>query len=132
MTSIEQLISDFELLTDWEDRYRHLIELGRGLPVLTEAEHSELNKVSGCMSQVWMVADRSQDGCYILRADSDAHIVKGLIAVLLMAYSGKRPQEIAAVDIDDIFRQLGLDQHLSPNRRNGFFSMVGRIKAIAQ
>lgn len=131
MNGLEQLIDDFDLLTDWEDRYRHLIELGRNLPVLSEAEHSEVNKVRGCMSQVWMVADRNADGRYLIRADSDAHIVKGLIAVLLLAYSGRTAAEIGAVDIEGIFRQLGLDQHLSPNRRNGFFSMVARIKALA-
>lgn len=131
MDTLEQLKSDFEFLTDWEDRYRHLIELGRSLPALTDEEHSEANKVSGCMSQVWMVADKGSDSRYTFRADSDAHIVKGLIAILLLAYSGKNASEIAAVDIEGSFKQLGLDQHLSPNRRNGFFSMVGRIKALS-
>lgn len=131
MNGLEQLIDDFSLLTDWEDRYRHLIELGRSLPQLTGAEHSEANKVKGCMSQVWLVADKGADGRYTIRADSDAHIVKGLIAILLLAYSGRTAAEIGAVDIDGTFRQLGLDQHLSPNRRNGFFSMVARVKALA-
>ncbi len=132
MDTLEQLTSDFEFLTDWEDRYRHLIEMGRALPALTEAEHNDANKVSGCMSQVWMVADLGADGRYTFRADSDAHIVKGLIAILMLAYSGKTAAEIAAVDIDGSFKRLGLNEHLSPNRRNGFFSMVGRIKALAQ
>jgi len=132
MSTLAQLLDDFSFLTDWEDRYRHLIELGRTLPQLTEAEHCEANKVYGCMSQVWFVADKQDDGRYIFRADSDAHIVKGLIAILLLAYSGKSAAEIAAADIDGTFRQLGLEQHLSPNRRNGFFSMVARIRALAQ
>lgn len=132
MTTLAQLISDFEFLTDWEDRYRHIIELGRNLPELTADEHCDANKVHGCLSQVWFVAERREDGAFVFRADSDAHIVKGLIAILLLAYSGKTPAEIAAVDIEGVFKQLGLDQHLSPNRRNGFFAMVGRIRALAQ
>lgn len=132
MTTLAQLLDDFAFLTEWEDRYRHLIELGRALPPLTEAERNPANKVEGCMSQVWFVADAQTDGRYVFRADSDAHIVKGLIAILLLAYSGKNAAEIASVDIEGIFKQLGLEQHLSPNRRNGFFSMVGRIKALAR
>jgi cysteine desulfuration protein SufE len=132
MGALNQLLDDFAFLTEWEDRYRHLIELGRTLPPLSDAERHPAHKVEGCMSQVWFVADAQPDGRYIFRADSDAHIVKGLIAILLMAYSGKTAAEIAGVDIESIFKQLGLEQHLSPNRRNGFFSMVGRIRALAQ
>lgn len=129
---LTQLYDDFEFLTDWEDRYRHLIELGRKLPALSEAEHVDANKVQGCMSQVWFVADMGEGGRYRFRADSDAHVVKGLIAVLLLAYSNKTAAEIAQVDIEATFKRLGLDQHLSPNRRNGFFAMAERIKALAQ
>lgn len=129
--TLAQVIDDFAFLDDWEDRYRHLIELGRQMLPLREDEMVEANKVSGCMSQVWFVSDKGEGGRYHFRADSDALIVKGLIAVLLLAYSDKTADEIAEVDIDGIFKQLGLDQHLSPNRRNGFFSMVGRIKALS-
>lgn len=129
--SIDQLIDDFAFLDDWEDRYRHLIDLGRAMLPLSDDEKCAANKVEGCMSQVWMVADRLPDGRIRIRADSDAHIVRGLIAILLLAYSEKTPAEIAMVDIDGIFSQLGLAQHLSPNRRNGFYAMVGRIKSFA-
>lgn len=132
MTTITQLIDDFDLLGDWEDRYRHLIELGRELAPFPEAEKNDSNRVQGCMSQVWFLVNKGADGKFTFVADSDAHIVKGLIAVLLLAYNNKTAAEIAAVDIDAIFRQLGLDQHLSPNRRNGFFAMVGRIRALSQ
>ena len=132
MTTLAHLLDDFEFLTDWEDRYRHLIELGHTLPGLAEDEHTEANRVTGCMSQVWLVADQQPDGRYIFRADSDGIIAKGLIAIVLLAYSGKTSAEIAAVDIDTIFKQLGLDQRLVVNRRNGFFAMVARIKALAQ
>lgn len=129
--TLDQLYEDFTLLTDWEERYRHIIDLGRNLPTLSESERTPPNKVEGCMSQVWLVANRESDGKLIFRADSDAHIVKGLIAILLMAYSGKTPEQIRAVHIEDIFIRLGLAQHLSPVRRNGFFSMVSKIKALA-
>jgi len=131
MSDINQLVDDFEFLTDWEDRYRHLIELGKQLEPLTPEEHSDTNKVMGCMSQVWMVAAHNPDGRYVFRADSDAHIVKGLIAILLLAYSNRTAEEIRAVDIDGLFGKLGLHEHLSPNRRNGFFSMVAKIKALS-
>lgn len=129
--TLDQLYDDFEFLDDWEERYRHLIDLGRAMPGLRDDEKTPETKVEGCMSQVWMVADHLPDGRIVIRADSDAHIVRGLISVLLLAYSGKTPTEIAAVDIDDVFARLGLAQHLSPNRRNGFFAMVGRIKSFA-
>lgn len=128
--TLDQLYEDFSLLTDWEDRYRHIIELGRNLPTLTESERTPPNKVEGCMSQVWLVAQR-EGGKIIFKADSDAHIVKGLIAILLMAYSNKTPEQIRAVNIEQVFDRLGLGQHLSPVRRNGFFAMVGRIRALA-
>jgi len=128
---LENLIADFSLLDDWEERYRHLMDLGRKLAPLTEAEHCPANKVEGCMSQVWMVADRQQDGTIILRGDSDAHLVKGLIAVLLLAYSGKTPEQMQAVAIESAFERLDLGQHISPNRRNGFLAMIRRIKALA-
>ena len=130
---LEELADTFEMLGDWEERYRYLIELGRKLPPLPEAEHNEANKVRGCMSQVWMSA-RTEPGPPLklhFSGDSDAHIVKGLIAVVFMLYSDRTPREILDTDIGGAFARLGLDSNLSMNRRNGFYSMVERIKSMA-
>lgn len=127
--SIDEVIADFSLLDDWEDKYKYLIELGEGLPSFPDALKTPDNLVQGCMSQVWFVAHRAGD-VYTFQADSDALIVKGLIALILMAYSGKTKQEILAVDINGLFKQLGLNNNLSPTRRNGFYSMVKRILEI--
>ena len=132
-TSIDDLIDEFEFFDSWEDRYRYLIDLGRRRAHLDEADMVPANKVEGCMSQVWLTA-RVEPGDpphLFFQADSDAHIVRGLIAVLLIAYSGRTPQEILDVDIEDVFRRLGLEEHLSPNRRNGFFAMTGIIRRHA-
>jgi cysteine desulfuration protein SufE len=131
---IEELKENLEFLEDWEERYRYIIELGRELPAFPEALRTEDTKVRGCMSQVWMVPEVEEGEPPRLRflADSDAHIVKGLIAVLLVIFNDKTPQEILDVDVDTLFQELGLTEHISPNRRNGFFSMVGRIKETAQ
>ncbi len=132
---IEELVDNLELLEDWEERYRYLIELGRKLPPLPDDQHTEQNKVRGCMSQVWMfpqVDDRTSPPTLHFLADSDAHIVKGLIAVLVVVYSGKTAQEILDIDIHAVFTRLGLEKHITPNRRNGFFSMVGRIQDLAR
>lgn len=130
---IDELIDTFELLTDWEERYRILIDLGRKLPPLGESERTEENRVQGCTSMVWLVEEVEQGDPVRLhfRADSDSFIVKGLLAVILSVYSGRTPREILATDITDIFTRLGLEQNLSPNRRSGFFSTVERIKALA-
>lgn len=130
---LQTLGENFELLGAWEDRYRYLIDLGRELPPMPEDEKTEANKVRGCMSQVWLQVDASDDGVprYYFRGDSDAHIVKGLIAVLFAAYSGKTAEEIGEVDIHAEFDKLGLSNHLSMNRRNGFFAMVERIRQLA-
>lgn len=130
---LDELADTFEMLGDWEERYRYLIELGRKLPPLPEADHNEANKVRGCMSQVWLTAQTEPGPPLRLRfqGDSDAHIVKGLIAVLLMLYSDRTPREILDTDLGEAFARLGLDGHLTMNRRNGFYSMVERIKAIA-
>jgi cysteine desulfuration protein SufE len=130
---LEELAETFEMLGDWEERYRYLIELGRKLPALPEADHSEANKVRGCMSQVWMTAQTEPGPPLKLSfaGDSDAHIVKGLIAVLFMLYSGRTPRQILDTDIGEAFGRLGLESHLSMNRRNGFYSMVERIKQMA-
>ncbi len=129
---LDDVIETFELLDDWEDRYRALIELGRDLPPLPEEARIEANKVRGCTSQVWMIAEDEAEGRLGFLADSDAHIVKGLIGVLLAAYSHRRPEEILDTDIRATFARLGLDEHLSPNRRSGFFAMVERIRQEAQ
>jgi cysteine desulfuration protein SufE len=130
---LEELAETFEMLGDWEERYRYLIELGRKLPELPQSDHSEANKVRGCMSQVWMTAQAEPGPPLKLRfaGDSDAHIVKGLIAVLFMLYSGRTPRQILDTDVGEAFGRLGLESHLSMNRRNGFYSMVERIKHLA-
>ncbi|MDB5988456.1 MAG: SufE family protein [Nevskia sp.] len=132
-TRLDELADTFEMLGEWEERYRYLIDLGRRLPPLTDAEHSEANKVRGCMSQVWLVGDRSSDAPPKLkfRGDSDAHIVKGLIAVLLALYSERSPREILDTDIGEAFTKLGLEGHITMNRRNGFYSMVEKIREMA-
>lgn len=130
---LDEILEAFELLDDWHERYRYLIELGKDLPELSEAEHSAENKVDGCMSQVWMVADRTDDEPprLLLRADSDAFIVKGLIAVVIAMFSHKTGDEIAATDPKEVFEELGLAGNLSMGRRNGLESMVKRVKALA-
>lgn len=130
---VEELIDTFEMLGDWEERYRYLIDLGRQLEPLAEADHCEANKVRGCMSQVWMTASVEAGAAPILhfRGDSDAHIVKGLIALLFQLVDGRTAAEIEATDVNGVFEQLGLGSHISMNRRNGFYSMVERIRTLA-
>tara|TARA_R110002124_G_scaffold69525_3_gene186937 strand:+ start:235 stop:669 length:435 start_codon:yes stop_codon:yes gene_type:complete len=131
---IDSLIDDFSFLDDWEDRYRFVIELGKELAPLSEAEHSAANKVQGCVSQVWLVTeprDNAASSPVTFRGDSDAFIVRGLIAIVLGIYSGKSPREILAIDARDIFQKLGLNEHLSPQRSNGLYSMVERVKSDA-
>lgn len=133
-TTIQDLIEDFGLLDDWEDRYRYVIELGKTLPPLTEAEHNDRNKVRGCASQVWLVKEVARNGEPVLtfRGDSDAHIVRGLIAILLALYSGKPAHEITETDPEAMFRRMGLREHLTAQRSNGLSSMVARIRSEAQ
>lgn len=128
---LDELKEHFELLDGWEERYRYLIDLGRKLAPMPDADKNERTKVEGCMSQVWLTA-RAEDGRLRLCADSDAAIVRGLIAVLMIAYDDKTPAEIVALDVGPVFDELGLGQHVSMNRRNGFFAMVGRIRADAR
>ncbi|MBV6631887.1 MAG: SufE family protein [Alphaproteobacteria bacterium] len=133
-TDFDDLVETLEFLDDWEERYRFIIDLGKDLEPLPEAAYADENKVKGCMSQVWMTYDKREiEGQAVIHfaADSDAHIVKGLIAVLIVLFSDKTPEQILAVDIDAAFAQLQLEEHLSPNRRNGFFSMIDRIKTVA-
>jgi cysteine desulfuration protein SufE len=127
----QQLIAEeFELLDDWRERIEYVLELGKGLGRLPEADYAEGNKVKGCQSQVWMVAEVDEGGRMQIRADSDAFIVKGLIALLLRLYSGRRPQEI----LDNppaVFEEIGLGAHLSPTRANGLHAMITRIRQLA-
>lgn len=125
---VEELLENFALFEDWEDRYQYLIELGKKLPPMPEAYKTDANKVEGCTSQVWMVFIPDEDGKFNFLADSDAHIVRGLIAILHHLYAGKTAAETKDYDIEDIFTRLGLQQHLSVNRRNGFYAMVGRLQ----
>ncbi len=127
--TLQELADNFSLFDDWEDRYRYLIDLGKRVPAMDNSLKIEENKVRGCTSQVWMVA-QMPEGRLQFQADSDAQIIRGLIYILGLAYQGKTPVEIDTMDINTAFEALGLDRHLSPNRRNGFFAMVGRIKAL--
>jgi cysteine desulfuration protein SufE len=134
-TTIESLTDDFSVLDEWEDRYRYIIELGRMLPRLPENERAAANKVQGCASQVWIATHvKNEAGEPILSfdGDSDALIVKGLIAILFMLYSHRPAREILATDAHAVFGALGLKEHLTPQRSNGFASMVARIKADAR
>ena len=128
--TIQELVDNFALLGDWEERYQLLIDMAGRLPVMEEALKTEATKVRGCMSQVWMVLHWDEAGRLHMLADSDAVLVRGLIALLAVIFAGKTRDEIAKIDVERIFAELGLDQHLSPNRRNGFFSMVEKVKAF--
>ena len=135
MTSIADIIADFDLLDEWEDRYRYLIELGRKLEPLPDEAHTEDNKVRGCASQVWVETRVDQSGgepVLTFRGDSDAHIVRGLVCLVLTLYSGRPANEIVQTDAMDVFQQLGLTAHLTPQRSNGVRSRVERIKADAR
>jgi cysteine desulfuration protein SufE len=127
-SELAELAAEFEVLGDWEERYRYVIDLGRDLAPLTDAERSDANKVRGCASQVWLVTEPQADGTLKFRGDSDAHIVRGLIAILLRLYSGRRPVEILAFDAPAAFETLGLKGALSQQRSNGLASMVVRIR----
>jgi len=131
-TALDDLAAEFELLGDWEERYRYVIDLGRELAPLSDAERSEANKVRGCASQVWLVTEPQADGTIRFRGDSDAHIVRGLIAVLLRLFSGRTASDIAAYDIKAAFDRLGLAEALSTQRSNGLASMAARIDRDAR
>jgi cysteine desulfuration protein SufE len=134
--AIDEIIENFSLLDDWDDRYRYVIELGRTLVPLPESERTETNKVQGCASQVWLASEVERNGgagpVLTLVGDSDAHIVRGLIAILFALYSGKPAREILDTDAIALFDRLGLREHLTPQRSNGFRSMVERIRADAR
>jgi len=131
---LQRLVDTFEFLDNWEDRYRLLIDLGKDLPEFPDEAKTEDNRVEGCVSNVWLVSDVSDGEPPRLefKADSDAFIVKGLVAILLKAYSGRTPEEILEVDIEGLFNQLGLAQQLTPNRRDGFVAMVKEMRSRAQ
>ena len=136
MAAIEEIIDNFSVLDDWDDRYRYLIELGRELPPLAESAHNDANKVQGCASQVWLTTNVRPNGAggpvLTFAGDSDAHIVRGLIAVLFAIFSGLSAKEILAIDALALFERMGLREHLTPQRSNGFRSMVERIRSEAR
>ena len=134
--TLEELLDEFHSLADWEEQCDYLIDLGFELPEFPDEERTEENRVRGCQSNVWLVADVKRDGpshapVIEIRADSDAMIVRGLIAVLLTVFNGRAPQEILETDIEAIFSEMGLNRHLSSTRRNGLFGMVKRVREIA-
>ena len=129
--NIDELTETFELFDDWEDKYRFLIELGGKLPPMADALKNTETKVEGCTSQVWIVIKPTDDETIDFWADSDAHIVRGLIAVIYAIFHGRPLSEAQDIDVDGYFERLGLGSHISPNRRNGFFAMVERIKALS-
>jgi cysteine desulfuration protein SufE len=133
--TIETILEDFAFLEEWDDRYRYIIELGRRLPPLPEEAHNAANKVEGCASQVWLKTevDRTADAPRMeFAGDSDALIVKGLVAIALALFSGKTPEEIERIDAEAVFDRLGLAGHLSTQRSNGLRALVRRIKAEAR
>lgn len=135
MPTIEEIVDNFTLLDEWDDRYRYVIELGRTLPPLAESAHIEANKVQGCASQVWLITHVTPDGAsgpiLSFEGDSDAHIVRGLVAILFALYSGKSASDILATDALGLFDRIGLRENLTPQRSNGLRSMIERIRREA-
>ena len=133
--TIDEIMANFSLLEEWDDRYRYVIELGRCLAPLDERDRTAANKVQGCASQVWLATKVKPNGAegplLLFCGDSDAHIVRGLIAILFAIYSGKPAREILETDAVALFERMGLREHLTPQRSNGFRSMVQRIKSDA-
>ena len=136
MADIAEIIDNFSVLDDWDDRYRYLIELGRQLPPLAPSAYNDANKVQGCASQVWLDTHVRPNGAggpiLTFIGDSDAHIVRGLIAILLALFSGRHAKDILATDAVALFDEMGLREHLTPQRSNGFRSMVERIRTEAR
>ncbi|MHA7853614.1 SufE family protein [Marinobacter shengliensis] len=131
-TTLEDVLDAFEFLDDWEERYAYIVDLGKQLPAFPDDERTEENYVHGCQSQVWLVHYHDEDsGKLFLLIDSDAIIVRGLAAIILVALNGKTPRELLATDIDELFEQLDLFRHISPTRGNGLRAMVGKIRDIA-
>ncbi len=136
MADINEIIENFSTLDVWDDRYRYLIELGRELPPLSPAAHNDANKVQGCASQVWLDTSVRPNGAggpvLTFAGDSDAHIVRGLIAILFAIFSGKPAKDILSADALSLFERMGLREHLTPQRSNGFRAMVERIRSDAR
>jgi cysteine desulfuration protein SufE len=130
MMPIDEILENFALLDEWEERYRFVIDLGRDLPPFPDDARTEENRVRGCTSRVWLISE-ADNGKLAFRGDSDAHIVRGLVYILLSLYSGKTPAEILEIDARGTLSKLGLEGHLSPMRTNGLYAMVERIRAIA-
>lgn len=134
VTTIQTIRDDFSLLEEWEDRYRYVIELGEALPDFPDAQKTPTNKVPGCVSQVWLTTEYGSgcDAVLTFHGDSDAHIVRGLVAIMLALFSGQKASKILSTDAEETLKTLGLDEHLSPQRANGLRSMVKRIKRDAE
>ena len=132
--TIDDIFGDFDFLDDWEDRYRYVIDLGRDLKPYPEEARDAAHKVRGCVSQVWLKSTLNSDTDPVIEfvGDSDAHIVRGLVAIMMVLYSGKRASEIMAINPEAILRKLGLDEHLTPQRSNGLRAVIGRIRGEAQ
>ncbi len=130
--TINELTETFSFLENWEDRYSYLIDLGQEIPPMDESLKTAQSKVEGCLSQVWMILTVDSQKKLSLLADSDSQIVRGLVAILYIAFHGKPLSEAAQINIPDLFSQLGLHQHLSVNRRNGFFAMFDRIQKFIE
>lgn len=132
--TIDDIFADFDFLDDWEDRYRYVIDLGRDLKPYPEEARDAAHKVRGCVSQVWLKSTLNADTDPVIEfvGDSDAHIVRGLVAIMMVLYSGKRASEIMAINPEAILKKLGLDEHLTPQRSNGLRAMIGRIRGEAQ
>jgi len=134
MATIEAIRDDFAFLDEWEDRYRYVIDLGAALPPFPDQSRTDAYKVPGCVSQVWLTTEVGDgpDPLVEFHGDSDAHIVRGLVAIMLALFSGRRASEIVTTDAEALLRELGLDEHLTPQRANGLRSMVKRIKRDAE
>lgn len=130
--TVEEIKETFSLFTDWEDKYRYIIELGKELPELSEEDKAEQNLIRGCQSQVWLVYEIGSDKHIRLSIDSDAHIVRGLIAIVLASLNHKTASQIIDFDVESLFKELQLLEHLSPTRGNGLRAMVGQIKSVAE
>ncbi|QND52377.1 SufE family protein [Phyllobacterium sp. 628] len=132
--TIDDIIADFDFLDDWEDRYRYVIDLGRELKPYPDTARDAAHKVNGCVSQVWLKGTLGDGADPMIEfvGDSDAHIVRGLVAIMMVLYSGKKASEILAVDPEAILKKLGLVENLTPQRSNGLRSMIGRIRNEAQ
>jgi len=135
MSKIDDIVENFSLLDEWDDRYRYVIELGRALPPMPDSAHTDANKVQGCASQVWLISHVEPDGpqgpVLTFEGDSDAHIVRGLVAILIALYSGRPARDIVKTDALELFDRIGLRENLTPQRSNGLRSMVERIRGEA-